>query len=60
MDQPNQRVVLTRPLQGMPEAGDFAVADAPCPDPGPGHFLRLMRGDNVGKALVVLGDEKGG
>lgn len=39
MPELNERVVLTRPLQGIPEPGDFRVETAPVPEPGPGQLL---------------------
>lgn len=39
MPETNERVVLTRPLQGIPEPGDFRVETAPVPEPGPGQLL---------------------
>lgn len=35
----NRRVVLARPIEGVPVAADFRVEDAPMPEPGPGQFL---------------------
>jgi len=35
----NHRVVLTRSLAGVPDAGDFRVVDEPLPEPGEGEFL---------------------
>lgn len=35
----NSRVVLTRPLAGVPSAGDFTVVEGPVPEPAAGEFL---------------------
>lgn len=35
----NRRVVLTRPLSGVPSAADFRVVESAVPEPGPGEFL---------------------
>lgn len=35
----NQKVVLNRPLDGVPDAADFRVVAAPVPEPAAGEFL---------------------
>jgi NADPH-dependent curcumin reductase CurA len=39
MSASNLRVVLARPLAGVPSAEDFTLAEAPVPEPGAGEFL---------------------
>lgn len=39
MPELNERVVLVRPLQGVPVADDFHVVTGPVPEPGPGQCL---------------------
>jgi NADPH-dependent curcumin reductase CurA len=35
----NRKVVLSRPIVGVPAAADFRVVEEPLPEPGPGQFL---------------------
>ena len=35
----NRRVVLTRPIEGVPQPGDFRLVEVPLAEPGPGEFL---------------------
>lgn len=39
MPELNERVVLTRPLQGVPTPADFRLERRPVPEPGPGQCL---------------------
>lgn len=35
----NRRVILTRPVEGVPRPADFRVMEIPVAEPGPGEFL---------------------
>ena len=39
MTDTNRRVVLARPIEGVPQAADFRVAELPVAEPGPDEFL---------------------
>jgi NADPH-dependent curcumin reductase CurA len=64
-----RRVVLQRVPRGVPEEQDFQIAEAPVPDPPPGHFLArtiylsldpyirsVLAGRHLGHRPVAIGD----
>ena len=65
----NSQVQLRRQRNGLPDAGDFQLADTPVPEPAEGEFLvrtiylsldpyirKAIRGDHPGHAVLKAGD----
>jgi NADPH-dependent curcumin reductase CurA len=53
-----RQIVLARRPQGAPVPGDFALVEAPMPEPGPGEMLIRMRVGSVDPAIRGFLDDR--
>ena len=53
-----RQIILARRPQGVPQAADFALAEAPMPVPGPGEMLVRMRVGSVDPAIRGFLDDR--